>query len=271
MMHRVVVSRAAASSRLRARLSFGAVLCASPFHATLRFASSTAAPKIERTRADDEIPPEATQAKPQPSARVDVKGDGEQPGAHVGAGNKYDPWLVLGLKAGAPAYEIRLRYHELMQQCHPSFALPEKVDLEKWAEIDKAYNLVVATPTMDHQYRNLVTPRQQLYYRILPEWMARNVDDSPRWYGWMKLRMDRLFFVVVAAALSYAVGRSIVVQPAVLAVLIFAILSDWLLGTAATPFVLCYAFFRVFTFNNQSNDLSWLQSPKQFLQRGYEY
>eukprot|EP00331_Platyophrya_macrostoma_P017705 CAMPEP_0176467046 /NCGR_PEP_ID=MMETSP0127-20121128/38241_1 /TAXON_ID=938130 /ORGANISM="Platyophrya macrostoma, Strain WH" /LENGTH=180 /DNA_ID=CAMNT_0017860303 /DNA_START=16 /DNA_END=555 /DNA_ORIENTATION=+ len=95
----------------------------------------------------------------------------------------YNPWEVLGLKPGATAHDIRLRYHELLKTCHPDID-PKGGNIGVLNQINKAYELISQSPTLDKRYRGLVTDTQYFYYKFLPEWMAKNVDEMPRYWSW---------------------------------------------------------------------------------------
>jgi hypothetical protein len=202
---------------------------------------------------------------------VNFAGDSEhQPGKHVGAGGAYDPWSVLGLKAGASADDIRLRYHDLMREVHPQFAEDGKGDLERWAEVDRAYRLITQAPALDKRYRNLTSDAQRSYYRVLPDWMARNVDDRPSWYTYARYKMPPTGFIMFAMIISYIAGRLIVMYPYAAPIIAIAVLGDFLFHVSLTPIVLALVILRAWT-TNPKGDISWLMSPKNFLQKELTY
>ncbi len=231
--------------------------------------------KAERHRVTDDPPPipqtaKATNANAETtSTRILIEDPVADDAPQTPA--DYDPWKVLGLNPGAPAYEIRLRYHDLMKECHPSLAPEAKVDLNRVAEVDRAFALVMAMPTLDTQFVNVVSKKQRVYYQYLPEWMARNVDDTPRWYGWLRYRVPSGVLIFLVCALSYMVGRIVTLYPVVGPVFVVALLSDYLLATSAVPAVTVIMLFKMMIAASSVRDMAWLFSPKGFLQGRLEY
>jgi hypothetical protein len=212
----------------------------------------------------------ASAASSTASSRINVADDGShQPGAHVGDQGKYDPWAVLGLKPGASAHDIRLRYNDLSKEFHPTIAPAGTANIDKWTEIDRAYQLVTNAPTLDSRFRSLISETQHWYYRFLPEWMARNVDDTPRWFAWLRWRLPPRIFVVYMLVASYVAGRLISIYPLAGPALVCAIMWDFLFHSSVAPFLLLFFIFRVWS--TSGTDISWLMSPKSFLQRELTY
>ena len=93
-----------------------------------------------------------------------------------GSMRKYDPWGVLGLKPGASPNDIRLRYHDLLREVHPDYVKEGNGDINRLNDVNKAYEIITKSPSIDKRYRHMVSDTQHLYYKFLPEWMARNID-----------------------------------------------------------------------------------------------
>eukprot|EP00760_Papus_ankaliazontas_P003021 PhM_4_TR1137/c0_g1_i1/m.49301 len=183
---------------------------------------------------------------------------------------KYNPWDVLGVRAGAPAHELRDKYHLLMQAHHPEMASDGVGNIQKMDEIDKAYIMITKAPTLDKRYKNLLTDTQHMYYKVLPEWMARNVDEMPRYWSWVRWRVDFAYLVLGAGLLCFILGRLVPTYPRWVSSCAAAFVIDCLLHTQLLPILLVALFFRVFG-DRQAYSMAWLMSPKGFLRRELEY
>ncbi|KAG5503785.1 hypothetical protein JIQ42_07302 [Leishmania sp. Namibia] len=182
----------------------------------------------------------------------------------------YNPWEVLGLKPGASSQTIRLRYHELMKQVHPDMAADGAGDIPRLNQINKAYELITKSPTLDRRYRNLVSDTQYFYYRFLPEWMARNVDEMPRYWSWVKWRTPSGFHVFLLLCGFYVLGRFYAAFPLLTSVFFISVALDVLLHTMLAPAALCMLFlYSIMAY--RSYDMAWLTSPKGFLRRELGY
>ncbi|KAG5508177.1 hypothetical protein JKF63_05432 [Porcisia hertigi] len=182
----------------------------------------------------------------------------------------YNPWEVLGLKPGASAQTIRLRYHELMKQVHPDMAADGTGDIPRLNQINKAYELITKSPTLDRRYRNLVSDTQYFYYKFLPEWMARNVDEMPRYWSWAKWRIPSGFHIVLLLCGFYALGRFYAAFPLLTTIFFLTVALDVLLHTMLAPAALCMLFlYSIMAY--RSYDMAWLTSPKGFLRRELGY
>jgi len=181
----------------------------------------------------------------------------------------YNPWEVLGLKPGATAHDIRLRYHELLKTCHPDID-PKGGNIGVLNQINKAYELISQSPTLDKRYRGLVTDTQYFYYKFLPEWMAKNVDEMPRYWSWVKWRTPSVFVVFLWLFGAWIVGRFYAAFPFFTSVACVSILVDVLLHTMIAPAVFSMLFMNAIM-TSQSYSLSWLTSPKSFLSRELGY
>lgn len=182
----------------------------------------------------------------------------------------YNPWDVLGLKAGATNQTIRLRYHELMKEVHPDLAADGVGDIPRLNQINKAYELITKSPTLDKRYRNLVSDTQYFYYRFLPEWMARNVDEMPRYWSWVKWRTPTGFQVFLLCCAFYVFGRFLKEFPRLTLLFVGSMLADILLHTMLAPAVLSMLFlYSIMAY--RSYDMAWLTSPKGFLRRELGY
>lgn len=181
----------------------------------------------------------------------------------------YNPWEVLGLKAGATNQTIRLRYHALMKEVHPDMA-PNGGDIPRLNQINKAYELITKSPTLDRRYRNLVSDAQYIYYRFLPEWMARNVDEMPRYWSWVKWRTPGAMHLFLVCFGCYMVGRFYVALPRLTTVFVLSVILDILLHTMIAPATLSMLFlYSIMAY--RSYDMAWLTSPKGFLRRELGY
>lgn len=180
--------------------------------------------------------------------------------------NYYNPWEVLGLKPGASPHDIRLRYHELLQECHPEYVKngtqPNVIRLN---QVNKAYEIVTKSPTLDKRYRNLVSDTQRLYYRILPEWIAKNIDEQPRYLSWIRWRVPSLLQIFFLLFGMYAMGRFYVHFPVLTVVFFLCVSMDFLLHTMSAPFALSMLFLSTVV-SNQTYTMSWLVSPRSMLQ-----
>jgi hypothetical protein len=182
----------------------------------------------------------------------------------------YNPWEVLGLKPGASTQTIRLRYHELMKEVHPDMATDGVGDIPRLNQINKAYELITKSPTLDRRYRNLVSDTQYFYYNFLPEWMARNVDEMPRYWSWVKWRTPGGFHIFLLLVGFYVLGRFYAAFPMLTTVFLVTVLLDVLLHTMLAPASLCMLFlYSIMAY--RSYDMAWLTSPKGFLRRELGY
>lgn len=183
---------------------------------------------------------------------------------------KYDAWSVLGLRPGTAPHELRDRYHVLMQQYHPEMASDGTGDMDRMEEIDKAYCLIAQAPTNDARYRNLVTDTQFMYYKFLPRWMSKNIDDMPRYWSWARWRFDFSYFLAGCGLLSLILGKVSLSHPRWVTGAAVAFCIDVVLHTAFFPMVMVGLFFRILG-ERQPYSLAWFQSPKMFLRRSLEY
>jgi hypothetical protein len=206
------------------------------------------------------------------SGRVNVADENpqDQPGAHVGAEGTYDPWQVLGLQRGASAHDIRVRYHDLMKQYHPHFADPESADVDKWTEVDRAHGLITQAPKVDTRFSNHMTDGQRAYYAFLPEWMARNVDDKPRYWSWFRHRVPPLPFWCMVGFGFFIAGRLASMYPAAVPLFGITAFLDLLFGTTTMPIMVLYIMAKAFA-ADRTYTLAWLMSPKGFMQRDLYY
>lgn len=182
----------------------------------------------------------------------------------------YNPWEVLGVKPGASNQTIRLRYHELMRQVHPDLDPNGVGDIPRLNQINKAYEIITQSPTLDRRYRNLVSDTQYFYYRFLPEWMARNVDEMPRYWSWVKWRTPGAFQVFLWCCGCYMIGRFYVAFPMLTSVFLASLVVDILFHTMTAP-ATCSMLFLYAIMSAQSFDMAWLTSPKTFLRRELGY
>lgn len=182
----------------------------------------------------------------------------------------YNPWEVLGLKPGASTQTIRLRYHELMKEVHPDMAGNGVGDIPRLNQINKAYELITKSPTLDRRYRNLVSDTQYFYYKFLPEWMARNVDEMPRYWSWVKWRTPGGFHIFLMLIGFYVLGRFYAAFPMLTSVFLLTVMIDILFHTMLAPASLCMLFlYSIMAY--RSYDMAWLTSPKGFLRRELGY
>ena len=183
---------------------------------------------------------------------------------------KYNPWSVLGVTKGSPKNVLRERYHSLMQQHHPYFVKEGKGDLKKVREIDEAYLWVTKSPTMDKRYKNLITDTGKLYYLLLPKWMAKNLDEMPRYWNWIRWKISNAGFYVFILCLLYVLGRLYPTHHHFVKAIFVTFLADCIFHTAVAPMLLIAMFFRILG-EQRHYSLSWLQSPKGFWRRDLDY
>jgi hypothetical protein len=186
------------------------------------------------------------------------------------AATGYNPWEVLGLKPGVTPHDIRLRYHDLLKSCHPDMAPEGQSDLGKLNQINKAYEIITKSPTLDKRYRNLVTDTQYFYYKFLPEWMAKNVDEMPRYWSWMKWRSPGPVVIVIWLTGAYTVGRMYSSYPFFTTVAVISIGVDIMLHTMIAPATFSMLFMNALL-TSTTYDMAWLTSPKGFLRRELGY
>ncbi|KEG08343.1 putative chaperone protein DNAj [Trypanosoma grayi] len=203
------------------------------------------------------------------SKRASAAGGGGDDGAATEAIG-YNPWEVLGVKPGASNQTVRLRYHELMRQVHPDLEPNGVGDIPRLNQINKAYEIITKSPTLDRRYRNLVSDTQYFYYKVLPEWMARNVDEMPRYWSWVKWRTPGAFQVFLWCCGFYMVGRFYAAFPLLTTVFVVSVLFDILFHTMTAP-ATCSMLFLYSIMSSQSYDMAWLTSPKSFLRRELGY
>ncbi|ORC87804.1 putative chaperone protein DNAj [Trypanosoma theileri] len=182
----------------------------------------------------------------------------------------YNPWEVLGVKPGASTQTIRLRYHELMREVHPDLEPSGTGDIPRLNQINKAYEIITKSPTLDKRYRNLVTDTQYFYYKFLPEWMARNVDEMPRYWSWVKWRTPGAFHIFLCCCVCYMVGRFYAAFPLLTTAFVLSVVFDILFHTMTAP-ATCSMLFLYSIMSAQSYDMAWLTSPKTFLRRELGY
>jgi hypothetical protein len=245
----------------------------------MRCCATGGAPTEGRTRTVGKVPPPPPPHQQQEAAggpaassgrvRVEDPDPSEQPGAHVGTEGSYDPWAILGLQKGASAHDIRVRYHDLMKKYHPTFAEDGEADIDKWTEVDRAHNLITQAPTVDSRFNLHMDGNQQAYYSVLPEWMARNVDDKPRYWSWFRHRLPPLPFWITVGFLSFIVGRLALAYPMAVPLFGLCVVLDVLFATQLMPFMFLYIVIKAYM--SELVDVSWLMSPKGFMQRGLLY
>ena len=174
----------------------------------------------------------------------------------------------MGLKEGASAHDIRMRYHELLKQYHPDYVPQgESGDMEMLHKIEQAYQLITKAPTVDKRYRNLISDSQHIYYRFLPQFMARNIDEMPRYWTWMRWKLSAVWFWPFLAFVLYIIGMIASRFPYFAFCICLTFLIDCLLHLPLTPIVGgCMALKALFS--GDTYDLAWFHSPKGFLTRG---
>lgn len=202
--------------------------------------------------------------------RDSIKPNDEQQQQQQRAAAGYNPWEVLGLKPGVTSHDIRLRYHDLLKSCHPDMAPEGQSDLGKLNQINKAYEIITKSPTLDKRYRNLITDTQYFYYKFLPEWMAKNVDEMPRYWSWIKWRSPGPLVVIIWLSGAYVVGRMYAAFPFFTTVAVLSICVDILLHTMIAPATFSMLFMNAML-TSQTYDMAWLTSPKGFLRRELGY
>lgn len=188
---------------------------------------------------------------------------------HSAPSSGYNPWEVLGLKPGATQHDIRMRYHEMIKTCHPDLD-PNGGNIGMLNQINKAYELISKSPTLDKRYRGLVSDTQYFYYKFLPEWMAKNVDEMPRYWSWVKWRTPSVFVIFLWLAGAWVVGRFYAAFPFFTSCAMVSIVIDVLFHTMIAPAVFSMLFMNA-VMTSQSYSLSWLTSPKSFLKRELGY
>nr|CCC91728.1 putative chaperone protein DNAj [Trypanosoma congolense IL3000] len=203
-----------------------------------------------------------------PSQAAAVPGKGAATSA--GAAEGYDPWRVLGLKPGVSAQAVRLRYHELMREVHPDLEPNRVGDISRLNQINKAYEIITKSPTLDRRYRNLVSDTQYFYYKVLPEWMARNIDEMPRYWSWVRWRTPGPFQVFLLCCGCYMVGRFYAAFPVLTTAFLVSFMFDVVFHTMTAP-ATCSMLFLYAVMSSQSYDMAWLTSPKSFLSRELGY
>jgi hypothetical protein len=183
----------------------------------------------------------------------------------------YDPWAILGLKPGASNHDLRVRYHELLERYHPEYVRDGSGgDVQKWAEVDRAYQLVTKAPSHDKRYRNLLTNSQHFYYRFLPMWMARNIDEMPRWWSWMRFKLPSFWFFTACLGAIYVVGKVYAYHPGLGTASMLCFVMDVLIHTTAFP-VSIGIILATLLFSGGNKDLAWITSPKGLLRRFLTY
>ena len=183
---------------------------------------------------------------------------------------KYDPWAVLGVPKGAPKNVLRDRYHALMQQYHPYFVKEGKGDLKKVKDIDDAYVWVTKAPSMDKRYKNLIADSSRLYYLFLPKWMAKNLEEMPRYYSWFRWKYPIGIFYAMVFGLLYFFGRLWPSHSHFVKAIVVVFAMDCLLHTSLAPIMFVALFFRLIG-EQKHHSLAWLQSPKGFFRRELNY
>ena len=181
---------------------------------------------------------------------------------------EYDPWVVLGLKKGASQHDVRMQYHNLSQLYHPTMAKdPATADIIKWNEVDRAYQIITQSSTLDKRFRKHVSNFQLTYYKYLPEWMSRNVDETPRWWSWMKWRTNGgLPLGCICAFGLYVWACFAIWYPYVALFISLSIVTDFLFHTMLTPVAFTLTIMKWSIMRN-ADDMSFVTSPKGFLRR----
>lgn len=241
--------------------------CAAAINVTTRFQSSgqTFRHPAEGSSSTAAKPTEESLRDRLQPARSSASTD-EQQRAATG----YNPWEVLGLKPGVTSHDIRLRYHDLLKTCHPDMAPTGEGDIGKLNQINKAYEIITKSPTLDKRYRNLVSDTQYFYYKILPEWMAKNVDEMPRYWSWVKWRTPGPFIVFLWLCAAYVIGRFYAAFPFFTTMALSAIVIDILFHSMIAPPIFSMLFMNAML-TSQNYDMAWLTSPKGFLRRELGY
>ena len=188
----------------------------------------------------------------------------------LSTGPQYNPWDVLNLRRGASTAELRDRYNDLMNKYNPTLAADGVGDANRMREVDNAYVFISQAPSNDKRYRNLLSDTQHFYYRLLPEWIARNLDEMPRYWHWARWRFSPTYFLAGAAVLCFIFGRIALQHPRWVGLAVFTLLLDCVFHTIAFPFVFLAILFRMWG-EKQVTSLAWLQSPKNFLRRELNY
>lgn len=184
---------------------------------------------------------------------------------------QYDPWAVLGLKPGASPHDLRLRYHELLTKYHPDFVPKgEAGDVETLQKVEQAYQLITKSPTLDKRYQSLVSDTQRAYYRFLPMWMAKNVDEMPRYWSWLRWKLSGIWFWGLLGMFTYVYGKMAARYPFWAICVGLAFLCDMAFHIMLTPAIVTILLMKSL-FGGNTYNLTWLQSPKGFLIRGLTY
>lgn len=193
----------------------------------------------------------------------------------AGVPSNYNPWEVMGLKEGASHHDVRMQYQELLNQYHPDYVPKGTLgDVDKLREVEEAYNYIITSPTIDKKYRNLVSKEQAVYYKVLPAWMARNLDEMPRYYSWLRYKCANewhiMFMTVVVFLCLVRFAKS---QPEFFFYITAAFIIDSLFHTMILTYVVLLLVIKAVGTGNTIDDYnsSWLQSPKGFLTRGISY
>lgn len=183
----------------------------------------------------------------------------------------YDPWSILGLKPGASGHDLRVRYHELLEQFHPDYVKDGgSGDVQKWAEVDRAYQLVTKAPSHDKRFRNLISDSQLFYYKYLPLWMSRNIDEMPRWWSWARWKLPTFWFVLASLGIIYMIGKIYAYYPRMGIAAMTSFMCDILFHTGSFP-LMCGVMMTTLLFSGGNPDMAWLTSPKGFLRRPLQY
>lgn len=235
----------------------------------MQYLSSTSCVRDTHTSMSSPIA-DSVHARESTTGQQNTRSMAAEPTTAQSVGEPYDPWKVLGLAPGVSAQVIRSRYHELMRSVHPHLCEDKVGDVDKMNAINKAYELITSSPTLDKRYRNLVSDTQYVYYRFLPDWVARNVDEMPRYWSWLRWRVPGGFQVFLLLCACYALGRFYAAMPMLTTVFLISVCVDILLHTMTAPATLSMLFlYSVLCY--RSYDMAWLTSPKTFLRRELGY
>jgi hypothetical protein len=181
----------------------------------------------------------------------------------------YNPWEVLGLKPGASAHDIRVRYHNLLKEVHPDMSI-QGGDIARLNQINKAYEIITRSPTLDKGYRRLVSDTQRFYYRYLPEWISRNLDETPRYWCWARWKLAGWYWYAVLGFIMFMIGKTWVHFPLEIYLFFGTVAVDFLLHTMMAPMLATMLLMKVLTAPGEET-MAWLMSPKSFLQRELGY
>lgn len=206
-----------------------------------------------------------------PNSGAEASGTSASESEQQAAERGYNPWEVLGLKPGASMHDVRQRYHDLLKECHPNLVeAGVEPNLPRVNAINKAYETITKAPTLDKRYRGLVTDTQFFYYKYLPEWMARNVDEMPRYYSWLRWRAGDFTFIYLVLASCFFVGRYYKDYPRQVTMIFFAFFADILFHTFLLPAAMMWLAFETI-YSGPERTMAWLTSPRSFLQRELAY